>query len=142
MIILDTNVLSALMRPQSEPRVVEWADELSLESIWVTSITTFEVWFGIELLPKGRRRRQLEDAFAETLEGDLGDRVLTFDQAAARAGARIAAERRRIGRPVDVRDVQIAGIVFAHDATLATRNVGHFEGLGLRLVNPWSSRHR
>ncbi len=138
MILLDTNVLSALMRREPEARVVAWLDAQPPESIWTTSITVFEVRLGLELLVAGRRRRLLEEAFAKALEEDFENRVVVFDQPAAEAAGRIGAERRRAGRPVEFRDVQIAGIATARKATLATRNLRHFEGLGLELVDPWS----
>lgn len=139
MILLDTNVLSALMQPDPDAVVVAWLDNLPAESVWTTSITVFEVRMGLELLEAGRRRRHLEEAFKTTLEEDLENRVLPFDHAAAQAAGRIAAERRCAGRTVEFRDVQIAGIATARKATLATRNLRHFEGLGLVLVNPWSA---
>lgn len=138
MIVLDTNVVSALMRHEPDPIVVTWLDGLPPESIWTTSITVFEVRLGLEILAPGRRRHQLEEAFAKALEEDFENRVLPFDQAAAQAAGRIAAERRRAGRTVEIRDVQIAGIVNARKATLATRDTRHFEGCGLVLVDPWS----
>ena len=138
MILLDTNVVSALMRRDHDPVVVAWLDRQPAESIWTTSITVFEVRLGLELLVTGRRRRFLEEAFAKALEEDFEGRVLPFDQAAADAAGRIAAERSRVGRTVEIRDVQIAGIAAARKATLATRNLRHFEGLGLSLVDPWS----
>jgi len=137
-ILLDTNVVSALMRRDHDPVVVAWLDRQPAESIWTTSITVFEVRLGLELLVTGRRRRFLEEAFAKALEEDFEGRVLPFDQAAADAAGRIAAERSRVGRTVEIRDVQIAGIAAARKATLATRNLRHFEGLGLSLVDPWS----
>jgi predicted nucleic acid-binding protein len=137
-IVLDTNVVSALMRQEPDPIVVAWLDGLPPESIWTTSITVFEVRLGLEILAVGRRRRQLEDAFAKVLEEDLEGRVLPFDQTGAQAAGRIAAERRQAGRPVEIRDVQIAGVVQARKATLATRNTRHFEECGLTLVDPWS----
>jgi predicted nucleic acid-binding protein len=137
-IVLDTNVVSALMRREPDPLVVAWLDGLPPESIWTTSITVFEVRMGLEVLAAGRRRQQLEEAFAKVLEEDFEGRVLSFDQAAAQAAGRIAAERRRAGRTVEIRDVQIAGIVNLRKASLATRNTRHFEGCGLMLVDPWS----
>lgn len=138
MILLDTNVLSALMRREPEPSVIRWLDTQPPESVWTTSITVFEVRLGLELLAAGRRRRLLEEAFAKALEEDLESRVAQFDEAAAEAAARLAAQRRQAGRPVDFRDVQIAGIARVRKALLVTRNLRHFEDLGLRLVDPWS----
>jgi predicted nucleic acid-binding protein len=137
-ILLDTNVVSALMRRDPDPIVVGWLDGLPAESVWTTSITVFEVRLGLELLAAGRRRRVLEEAFAKALEEDFENRVLSFDAAAAQVAGRIAAQQRRSGRPVEIRDVQIAGIAAARKATLATRNLRHFDRLGLKLVDPWS----
>jgi len=138
-IILDTNVLSALMRSAPEPAVVRWLDQQPAESVWITSITLFEVQLGLALLPKGRRRQALESAFASLLQEDLGNRVLDFDTAAAAAAAALAAARQAKGRPVDMRDTQIAGIAVARRATLATRNVRHFEGLPVTVTDPWKA---
>lgn len=138
MILLDTNVLSALMQSEPVEEVVAWLDGLPPESIWTTSITVFEVRMGLELLAAGRRRKRLEGAFDSMIEEDLEGRVAVFDRSSAEAAARVAAERRQAGRPVDFRDVEIAGIALARKASLATRNVKHFEGLGLELLDPWS----
>jgi predicted nucleic acid-binding protein len=137
MIILDTNVVSALMRASGEPRVIDWLDRQPIESIWVTSVTVFETHLGIALLPKGKRRNALEAAFAQLLEVDLESRILDFDQSAATSAAALAAERQRGGRPVDFRDTQIAGIALARRATLATRNTRHFADANIALINPW-----
>jgi len=137
MIVLDTNVLSALMRKAPEVPVVTWLDRQPAESVWITSITLFEARLGLALLPKGRRQRGLEVAFGLLLEQDLENRVLDFDSAAATEAASLAAERQKAGRPVDMRDTQIAGIALARRATLATRNVRHFADLKVPVVNPW-----
>ena len=140
MIILDTNVLSALMQKNPVPVVVEWLDQQPSESVWITSITLFETRLGLALLPSGRRRQALETAFAQLLTEDLEERVLDFDRSAAEAAAGLAAERQRDGRPVDMRDTQIAGIVIARRARLATRNVKHFSDLTAEVVNPWEAK--
>lgn len=137
MIILDTNVLSALMRRDPDPPVVQWLDLQAPQSIWITSITLFESRLGLALVPDGRRRRVLEAAFSRLLDEDLENRVLPFDSEAALQAASLAADRQRTGRPVDIRDTQIAGIAQARRATLATRNVRHFEGLTVQVINPW-----
>ena len=139
MIILDTNVLSALMRTVPEAPVVAWLDRQPAESVWITSITLFEARLGLALLPSGRRRQTLEAAFAHLLNEDLENRVLDFDGAAATEAASLAAERRKAGRPVDMRDTQIAGIALARRATLATRNVRHFGDLKVPVVDPWAA---
>lgn len=139
MIVLDTNVLSALMRHESDAVVVAWLDGQPSESIWTTAVTVFEIRFGIEIVASGRRRRSLEDAFAKMLEQDFDGRVLPFDQSAAQAAAAIAAKQRQAGNPVEIRDVQIAGIATARKATLATRNTRHFVKIGINLVDPWAT---
>jgi toxin FitB len=137
LILLDTNVLSALMQREPDRTVVAWLDEQPSESVWTTSITVFEVRMGLELLAKGRRCSQLEQEFDRLLIEDLDGRVQLFDRAAADVAGTIAASRQRAGRTVEIRDVQIVGIASSRKATLATRNVRHFEDLGIRLVNPW-----
>jgi toxin FitB len=136
-ILLDTNVLSALMRSDPDPSVVAWLDAQPPESIWTTTITVFEIRFGLEILAEGRKRRRLEKAFDQALADDLENRIAPFDLHAAEAAARLAAERRRIGRPVEIRDLQIASIAAARRATLATRNLRHFQDLGVDLIDPW-----
>ena len=139
MIVLDTNVISALMRQDADPIVVEWLDRQPLELIWTTVVSVFEVRFGLELLAPGRRRRRLEDAFARALDEDFEGRILPFEAEAARQAASIAARRRQAGRPIEIRDAQIAGIVLARRALLATRTVRHFADLGIALIDPWTS---
>lgn len=140
MIILDTNVLSALMLREPDPTVIAWLDRQPAESVWTTAVTVFEIRFGLDLLAPGRRKRQLEDAFTRALDEDLQGRVLAFDQEAALVAARHAAKRRTAGEAVDFRDIEIAGIVSARRATLATRNVRHFQDVGIELVDPWARR--
>ena len=141
MIILDTNVISALMRTVPDAHVVAWLDRQPAESVWITSITLFEAYLGLALLPSGRRRRTLEAAFARLLQEDLENRVLDFDSAAATEAASLAAAREKNGRPVDLRDTQIAGIALARRATLATRNVRHFRDLRILIVDPWAAQN-
>jgi toxin FitB len=138
-ILLDTNVVSALMQRAPDAAVVSWLDNQPAESIWTTAITVFEVRTGLGLLDAGKRRRELEQAFDQLLEEELEGRVQAFDLRAAAAAGAIAATRQRAGRSVEIRDVQIAGIGAARRATLATRNLRHFDGLGVSVVNPWSA---
>ena len=127
------------MRQAPEPAVVRWLDQQPADSVWITSVTLFEVRLGLGVLPKGRRRHALESAFSQLLAEDLEDRVLAFDSAAAAEAATLAAERQKNGRPVDFRDTQIAGIALSRRATLATRNTKHFQGLRIRVVDPWEN---
>lgn len=137
-ILLDTNVLSALMRTRPDPVVVAWLDAQAPDSIWTTAVTVFEIRFGIELLPPSRRRKALEAAFDAMLRDDLSGRVAAFDSAAAEEAATLAARRQRRDRSVDLRDTQIAGIALARRAALATGNVRHFDGLNVHVVSPWA----
>jgi len=137
-ILLDTNVLSALMQTRPDPVVVAWLDGQAPESVWTTSVSVFEIRFGIELLPPSRRRKALGEAFDATLRDDLGGRIAAFDAAAAEEAAALAARRQRRGRSVDLRDTQIAGIALARRAALATRNLRHFDGLDVSVVSPWA----
>jgi predicted nucleic acid-binding protein len=128
------------MQKVPDPSVVKWLDQQPAESVWITSITLFEARLGIALLPNGRRRQALALAFDQLLAEDLEERVLDFDRSAAEAAADLAAERQRNGRTVDMRDTQIAGIVVARRARLATRNVKHFADLTAEVVNPWEAK--
>lgn len=138
MIILDTNVLSALMRSAPDAAVIDWLDEQPSESIWITSVTEFESRFGLALLPESKLRLALEAAFTQLPKEDLENRVLPFDSAAAEQATLLAARRQQVGQPVDMRDTQIAGIALSRRATLATRNVRHFADLNVPVVNPWA----
>jgi len=137
MIILDTNVLSAVMRQTPDPSVIDWLDRQARSSVWTTSVTVFEVRLGLRILAAGRRRTLLTEAFEELL-ARIGQRVATFDGAAAEQASDLMATRHKRGRPGDLRDTMIAGIALAQQATLATRNTAHFEDTGIRLVNPWA----
>ena len=137
MILLDTNVLSALMQQQPDPQVVAWLDDQPAESIWLNSVTLFEARFGLAILASGQRKNMLQERFEELLQEDLQNRVLLFDANAATQAAQLAADRKARGRPVDMRDTFIAGIALARRATLATRNTRHFDDLSVPIVNPW-----
>ena len=138
MIILDTNVLSALMQRQPDPMVVAWLDEQPAESIWISSVTLFEARYGLALLASGRRKKTMHERFEQLLRDDLQNRVVSFDSNAAAHAAQLAAIRKALGRPLDMRDTFIAGIALARRAALATRNTRHFDDLSIRVVNPWA----
>ena len=140
MIILDTNVLSALMQQQPDAQVVAWLDEQPAESVWLNSITLFEARYGLALLASGQPRSLLQERFEALLQDDLQNRVLPFDANAALQAAQLAADRKARGCPVDMRDTFIAGIARARRATLATRNVRHFDDLSVPVVNPWGQK--
>ena len=138
MIVLDTNVLSALMQQRPDAQVVAWLDKQAAESIWISTVTLFEARYELALLASGRRKKLLIERFEQFLEEDLESRVLSFDTQAANQAAQLAAERKARGRPVDMRDTFIAGIALARRATLATRNTRHFDDLSVPVVNPWA----
>jgi predicted nucleic acid-binding protein len=138
MIILDTNVLSELMMPTPSPRVVAWVAKQPATEIFTTSITEAEIFYGLELLAKGKRREDLLAAAEAMLAEDLAGRVLGFDSDAARAFSRIAAHRCALGKPISHADAQIAAITQVRGAKLATRNVADFEDCGLHAVDPWN----
>jgi predicted nucleic acid-binding protein len=137
MTILDTNVLSALMHVAPDKNVVAWLDRQPRASIWITSITVLEIRFGLQIMPGGKRRSALIQSFQELLD-KIDHHVGPFDVAAAEEAADLVASRQRSGRPGDLRDTMIAGIVIAQHATLATRNTAHFEDIAVPLVDPWT----
>jgi toxin FitB len=139
MVILDTNVLSELMQQRANPLVRQWLDRQAELSVWTTSITIFEIRHGIELLPRSRRRASLEAEFERLIEDDIQGRIVPFDAQAATVAAGLMAERQRTGRSGDLRDTMIAGIVIASHATLATRNIRHFDDLSVPVVGPWAA---
>ena len=122
-----------------DPIVVKWLNRQANESIWTTSITIFELQFGLDLMAEGRKRRALELEFQRLISEDLGNRVLEFDASAAAAAGSLAAERQLKGKSGDIRDTQIAGIALTRRATLATRNVRHFSDIAAPVVNPWTA---
>jgi predicted nucleic acid-binding protein len=139
MIVLDTNVLSALMRQSADQKVVDWLDKQPRSSIWTTSVTILEIRFGLQILPLGKRRSVLIQAFEKALVDKIEGRVAAFDTVAAQQAGDLMALRHKKGRPGELRDTMIAGIVLACHATLATRNTSHFEDLSIRVVNPWAT---
>lgn len=139
MLILDTNVISELMRDVPNHAVIAWLDRQDRQAVWTTAITVMELHHGILSLPPGRRRSLLRDALARLATEKIGDRVAPFDDAAAKATAIIAAERRRLGRQGELRDTMIAGIAAVTGASLATRNTRHFDDLTIDLIDPWTA---
>ena len=137
MIVLDTNILSALMRKVPETPVVKWLDAQPAASVWITAVTLMEIRFGLLTMPKGRRQNALISAFELMLKTMIEGRIASFDAEAGIHAADLMAQRKRKGRPVEVRDTIIAGIVLANRGTLATRNTQHFADLPLTVINPW-----
>lgn len=141
MIILDTNVVSELMRPAPSDAVLRWISGQPTALLFTTTITQAEILFGLALLPEGRRRGDLVSAAERMFAEDFAGRVLPFDSAAAQAFAPIAAARRQKGRPTRAFDAQIAAIAHSRGADLATRNVADFQDCGPTVINPWEAPH-
>ena len=139
MILLDTNVLSALTDRSPEPSVVGWLDRQPRLSIWTTAVTVFELKLGLLLLPIGKRRTNLTAAIDVVLHKKIEGRIAVLDGTSAERTAELMAARRAKGKLVDFRDSMIAGIAMASHATIATRNVTDFEDLPVRVVNPWNA---
>jgi predicted nucleic acid-binding protein len=138
-IMLDTNVVSELMRPMPNPAVLAWVDAQSDRDLWLCSVVVSELLYGLARLPSGARRSQLTQAFETMLTEDFAGRVLAFDLPAAVVCADLVSAREQLGQPLAMADAQIAATCLAHGARLATRNVRDFEGLGLSWVNPWTN---
>ena len=137
MIVLDTNVLSELMKPGPLIAVTNWVASQPASSLFVTTITQAEILHGVMLLPKGHRRAAIEAAAIAMFEEDFAGRILTFGSLVAHAFAEIAADRRQSGRPISQFDAQIASIARSTGASIATRNVADFDGCGIHVINPW-----
>jgi len=139
MILLDTNVLSAVMQESPDQVVTDWLDRQPRESIWITAVTLMEIRFGLLSMPAGRRRNLLTRATMVLLEEKIQGRIASFDVSAAEQAAELMALRKAIGRLMDSRDTMIAGIALSTRATLATRNTSYFSDLSVPVVNPWNA---
>jgi toxin FitB len=139
MLVLDTNLVSELMRPGPNPRVLAWVAAQPLDEVAIATITLMEVRLGIAVLPRGQRRAELDRRFRQFLAQGFPDRILPFDPAAADACAGIRAARKGMGRPITTEDGMIAAVAEAHGAAVATRDTRGFEGCGITVVNPWEA---
>ena len=137
MIILDTNVISEMTRPDPSDEVKDWFDRE--ENLYTTAITQAEMFYGLERMPKGRRRDELFERLAEMFNEVFIGRILSFDSEAAVCFAKVAAGRERLGRPIKEFDAQIAAIARSRGAAVATRNVGDFEHCGIQVIDPWTA---
>ena len=136
MIVIDTNIISEMMRNEPDPDVIAWA--ASAGRLHTTAITLAEVEYGLARLPEGRRRYQLT-AIAAGVFADFDDVVLPFDSPAARRYGTIVAGREKLGRPIANLDAQIAAICASREAALATRNTADFDATGVTVINPWQT---
>jgi toxin FitB len=139
MIVLDTNVLSAIMRTEPDEAITKWLDLQPRDSVWITTVTLMELRFGILTLATGQRQAFLSVSLSVLLEEMIQGRIAPFDTEAADSAARLMTERKRKGRPVEIRDTLLASIVLSRRATLATRNIAHFSDLGSSVVDPWNA---
>jgi toxin FitB len=137
MILLDTNVLSAMMQFMPDETVAKWLDQQPSDSIWITAVTAMEIRLGLLAMPRGQKRTALTKALAILLEEKIQGRIAPFDVPAAGQAAGLMLLRKLGGRPVEHRDTMIAGIALATRATLATRNAAHFSDLSVPILNPW-----
>lgn len=138
--LLDTHVLSEVMRPKPSTAVLAWLDEQDADQIWVSTISRAEIALGIALLPDGLRKQGLRQAALAMFDEEFWGRSLVFDDQAADRYAVIVAQRRKQGRPISVEDAQIAAIALTQDLAIATRNSADFEGIeGLLVINPWGN---
>lgn len=140
MIVLDTNVISELMRSEPDGAVLEWFALQPITALFTTTVTEAEIFFGLALLPEGRRREALQNAARAMFEEDFSGRILPFDSDAAHAYAEIASARQLAGRPISQFDAQIAGIVRSRGAQLSTRNSRDFVECDIVLVDPWTKK--
>lgn len=139
MIVLDTNVLSELMRSDPAEAVLHWIDSQAAEELFTSAITMAEILHGIERLPDGKRKHNLQTHALAMFEDDFVDRILAFDAYAAMHYSKLVTAREKSGKPVGLADAQIAAICRAQHARLATRNVKDFEGTGVTIINPWTA---
>ncbi|UCE31578.1 MAG: type II toxin-antitoxin system VapC family toxin [Burkholderiales bacterium] len=137
MYLLDTNVVSELMRPRPHSAVVSWLDVRSAAELWVSAVTVADIWLGIQLISDAGRRAQLAEAVEAVFEDDFEDRCLPFDALAAVHYAAIVSHRTASGRPISVEEAQIAAIARSCDLTVVTRNMRDFAGTAVGLVNPF-----
>jgi predicted nucleic acid-binding protein len=140
MILLDTNVISELMRAEPAQPVLDWFAKHDAAVLFISAVTEAELRTGVAILPEGQRRDRLQMAIDAMIDQDFRERVLPFDSPSAKAYAEIAAQRRAGGRPIAEADCQIAAIACAMGAPVATRNVKDFDGCGIRLINPWNDQ--
>ena len=137
MIVLDTNVVSELMRANPSESVVSWVDRHPAPEVFLTAITVAELLYGVARLPAGNRKADLAIRIEAMLREDLEHNVVSFDETAAAHYADIVAHRERAGRPIGMADAQIAATCRSHGAVLATRNVDDFADTGVTIINPW-----
>lgn len=136
-ILLDTNVISEVMRPNPSGNVINWLNNRNNTGLYISSITIAEIGYGLRILPEGHRRQLLQSRFEQFISQGFADNIITFDESAARAYAEIMGTRKEMGRPMSLPDGQIAAIAQTNFLSLATRNIADFESCGIELINPF-----
>lgn len=139
MILLDTNVVSEVMKPSPSAAVVDWLNAQASERLYVSSVTLGEIEYGLRTLPDGRRQRDLRDRFHRFITSAFALRILSYDEPASLHYGEVMAIRKALGRPMSVPDGQIAAVAKVNDCTLATRNTPDFEHCGIELINPFTT---
>lgn len=137
MILLDTNIISEMMKPIPNTFVKEWINRQEITQLFVSTFTIAEISYGLNALPEGHRRQDLEQAFNKAIQEAFENRILTFNESAAHHYGKIMSDRKKLGQPLGVPDGQIAAIAIAHQAAVATRNIRDFFNCGLQLINPF-----
>ena len=139
MLVLDTNMLSEIMRPEPEGKVADWIVRQPSEELFTAAVCQAEILSGLAVMPGGRRRADLEEAARAMFADDFDGRILPYDTQAAAAFAEIFAARRKAGRPSGTIDLMLAAIARVRGASVVTRNLADFEGVGVAIINPWNA---
>lgn len=139
MIVLDTNVISELMRGEPAPSVLAWIDAQSPHTLWLTAVTVQELYFGVARLPAGKRRSRLTETVTAMLDEDFSGQIAAYDGEAAAIAGQLLARRAASGQPMPLADAQIASICLKLGVPLATRNTRDFAHTGIELINPWAA---
>jgi toxin FitB len=138
MIVLDTNVVSELMRQEPDEHVLAWTMRQDLDDVYLTAIAEAEIRYGLAARAEGKRRRELEMAAERLLDVEFSGRILPFDSRAAKQFAGVVSKRKSLGLPIELPDAQMAAICLANRAPIATRDVGGFVRTGVGIINPWT----
>lgn len=138
MILLDTNVISEMMKKSPSTKVMRWIDQQEVTYLFVTAITLAEISYEINVLPKGKRRNLIESAFNKAIHASFKHHILSFDESSAYLYGKLMGHRKKLGRPLSVLDGQIAAIALVHQATVATRNIRDFAHCDLDLIDPFA----
>jgi predicted nucleic acid-binding protein len=138
MILFDTNIISELMKPSPSSKVINWLDQQKTTKLFVSTISIAELSYGLNALPEGTRRVQLTEAFNKAIIESFKYRILSFDESAAHLYGKIMGNRKKLGKPLNTLDGQIAAIAYTQNLAIATRNVNDFTECGVDIINPFN----